>query len=77
MSSWQQLLQQEAGVLISTPKRAKRVRIHSLSDGNAQKWPILFTLHVQVIPKIAHGVWTIVCSFLHTGGVQECANLLS
>ena len=26
MSSWQQLLQQEAGVLISTPKRAKRVR---------------------------------------------------
>ena len=23
----------------------------------------------------AHGVWTIVCSFLHTGGVQECANL--
>ena len=26
MSSWQQLLQQEAGVLISTPKRAKSVR---------------------------------------------------
>ena len=26
MSSWQQLLQQEAGVLISTRKRAKRVR---------------------------------------------------
>ena len=51
--------------------------LHSLSDGNAQKWPILFTLHVQVIPKIAHRVWTIVCSFLHTGGVQECANLLS
>ena len=27
MSSWQQLLQQEAGVLISTPKRVRRKRV--------------------------------------------------
>ena len=41
MSSWQQLLQQEAGVLISTPKRAKRVRRKrvrtSLLSGTARR----------------------------------------
>ena len=29
MSSWQQLLQQEAGVLISTPKRVRRKRVRT------------------------------------------------
>ena len=41
MSSWQQLLQQEAGILISTPKRAKRVRRKrvrtSLLSGTARR----------------------------------------
>ena len=51
------------------------IQLHSLSEVSAQTWPILVTLHVQVIYMILHAVWTIVCTLLHTGCVQKCTNL--